>query len=905
MSIHEIRVKSKFESNITHIYRFENITSEQAELIKEMALTDPVAETSQLNGDKDPKLTEIGYIPGVTDPIASSLLTAAKLLGIFPAAVSSSKEYESSVEGPNQIEEIVTQRPETLIYEGQSKPMQIIPILDLFDEQLLALSQNRSLFLTLEEMQVIQAHFRDLKRNPTDLELETLAQTWSEHCAHKTFKAILVDRDGNEKLPLFTRIKDASRKYFDRAEVITAFSDNSGGIRFYDGFVIIGKGETHNSPVAIVPYAGALTKNGGLYRDIAGTGKGGENLVSLMINNFAPPNTKPKPGSLPPKMLLLQNSRGEREYGNPMGIPTHAISLHSHPDFGPKPTSLGVAIGIALEKNAKKGKPKIGDLIIAFGGPTGGDGLHGATFSSGEMTGKTHEHHAAAVQLGDPIVERTMFDALLQSAHLINALTDCGAGGFASAIGEMADGIGARVQLNAITLKYSGLASWEKWLSESQERMVAAVSVESWEELREMCKRYNTEATVLGHFTGTNKLEIFDSEEQVGDLDLDFLHRGLPQRRMLMQPREIKLGDMRAPELPASLSDAVFTVAAHLNVCSKEEMHRQYDQTVQGMTILSPYCGVHQDVPNDGTVLAPIFDKDCGIVLTHALNPALNRIDPFAGSLWAFAHAATKYAAIGGDIDHAAGIDNFIWPFPDPESLGDLDASVDALCLMIDTLKIPMVSGKDSLSSTYRGLDNEVIKAPPSLNITLFGKIPDINKTVSCDFKSAHSCICLVGKPDINSMGGSVYFATNGMESEGQVPRVDLDTLPGTFSAIRDAMEAGKIKSAKAIGEGGLAMALAQMCFGGDCGAYVNLAGLGAKRADFALFNESAGCMLVEVENGKVANEIFADVAHVVIGFTTEERELQFSSNEMTFAPIKLDLLKESWQKPMKEILYA
>lgn len=904
MPIAEIRISSKLEPNITHIYRFEGISDEEAVKLSQLALTDPITQTSVVNDTSTSAGIEIGYKPGVTDPISDSLMSACALLGIKPTAVSSSREFQNGQATPSQIEMVIKEKPDTLLFAADSRPVEIINLSALTCDQLERLSETRSLFLNLEEMLTIQSYYRKINREPSDIELETFAQTWSEHCAHKTFKAILHDKYGRVKEPLMTRLKRTSQKFFDRVGVVTAFSDNSGGILFYDGFVIIGKGETHNSPVAIEPDAGARTKVGGLFRDINGTGRGARNLATFVINNFAYPYNIAKLGSLDPKHLLLENSRGEREYGNPMGIPTHGVSLHFHPDFGPKPTSLGVAIGMTREQYSHKGEPEVGDLIVTVGGSTGRDGIHGATFSSAEMTTQTLETHGTAVQLGDPIIEQAMFEALLKTPHLIRAITDCGAGGYASAIGEMADGIGAEVFLDDIPLKYSGLSSWEKWLSESQERMVVAVPPEHWNEFARICALYDTKAAIIGKFSGHNKLEIFEQNEKVADIDLNFLHHGLPQRHMLIEPREPTL-DSRKPSLLESVKQQVlnvFEVLANLNICSKEDMHRQYDQTVQAMTVLAPYTGKFQDAANDGVVLAPFHDRSYGVAISHALNPILNRIDPYKGSVWAFAHAASKFAAIGGDISSAAGIDNFIWPVPDPQSLADLDRSMDALCDTMEALRLPMVSGKDSLSSTYRGPDGEVIKVPPSLNITLFGKIPDIEKTVSCDFKSPHSCICLIGQPDIDSMGGSVYFQTQGIVGD-KVPQVDLKVLPKTLHALHQAIELGQIKSAKAIGEGGLITALAQMCFGGDCGAWIETAELKADRVDNAIFNETAGCILIEVENANVALEAFSGVPLAIIGFTTPEKSIRIHRYEMAFDPIDVDELKQVWKKPMRELL--
>ncbi len=900
MAIQEIKVDNA-------IYSFEGVTSDEAEKLRSLVLTDPTYEESKVNSELPVGVIRIGYKPGVTDPIEASLFRTARLINIFPLAVSSSREYKKEeAPDPSQIQTVIKGKLDTLIYEGTPIPVENISITRLEDSTLSDLSKNRGLFLNLEEMSVIRDYYRNQGREPTDVEIETFAQTWSEHCSHKTFKANLVDEKGREKPPMIERIKESSGKNFERADVVTAFKDNAGGMRFYDGYVIIGKVESHISPVAIEPYAGSLTKIGGVLRDPAGTGQGGQNLIAFMVNNFASPYTLTSDipsGCLHPKHVLLENSRGEREYGNPMGIPTHGITLHFHKDFVAKATSLGGVIGLIPENRTEKGKPERGDLIVAVGGKTGRDGIHGATFSSGEMNEKTQTIHSTSVQLGDPIVEKTMFDALLKcrDANLIRAITDCGAGGFSSAIGEMADGIGANVYLDRVATKYAGLSSWEKWLSESQERMVVAIKPENWEEFRKICEIFDTNANIVGDFSGDNQLRIFDNNELVGDIDLQFLHHGLPQRKMKMcysgYPE-----DLRVSDLPEDYNEAFKVVLSHLNVCSKKPMHEMYDKSVQGMTVLSPYVGVNQDVPSDGSIVAPFADKAYGVVTTHAVNPILNRIDPYWGSVWAFASAATKYTAIGGNINEANGIDNYISPFPDEESLGNLDKMTDGLCDMIKITHVPMVSGKDSLSSTYRGTNGQVIKVPPSLNITIFGRIPDIEKTVSCDFKKVGSTICLVGKLDINNMGGSVYFDTQGIVGSN-IPKVDTQELVEVLETVNKAINEGRIKSSKAIGEGGIAAALSQMCFGGNCGARIDISTLNAKRPDFALFNETAGCMLVEVESWDEAQELFGDIHFEVLGTTTMELKIEIHKSWDTISEIDLFELREAWQKPMEEIL--
>ena len=854
MSVQTIKVDNR-------IYRFEGISEKEAQRLRTLALTDPTLQKSELN-PKLSKKREVGYKPGVTDPVEITLFRAANLLGIHPIAVSSSKITDKN---PSQIETVISSPPKTLIHNTTPQKTQKVPVTKLSRKKLESLSEKRSLFLNLSEMLTVQSHYKKIKREPTDLELEVFAQTWSEHCSHKTFKAKLVDEYGEEYRPLMTRIKNASKKYFKKNDVVSAFSDNAGGMSFYGNTVIIGKGETHNSPVAIDPYAGSLTKNGGVYRDIVGFGKGGENLVGFMINNFADPRTNESDlpqGVIHPKTLLLENSRGEREYGNPLGIPTHGITLHFHPNFAPKPTSLGVVIGITRSEYAKKEMPKKGDLILTLGGKTGRDGIHGATFSSGEMTANTQTLHSTAVQLGDPIVEKTMFDAIIavRNAGLIRNITDCGAGGYSSAIGEMAQGVGVEVYLDKVPTKYEGLAPWEIFLSESQERMVLAVDPKNINKVISIASKFETQANVIGKFTGDNHLALKINDEICGHIDLEFLHKGLPQRVMRMKTSNFpSIKRNKAQNVPKVLKSKL----ADLNIASKEELHRMYDMTIQAKTVMVPWVGVNQDIPSEASVLAPISGKNYGVVTAYSCNPILNVTNPYYGAKWAFITAVSKFAAAGGDIGKACGIDNYIWPFPDEESLFSLHKATEGLVEMIELFHIPMVSGKDSLSSTYRDKKGEMIKAPPTLNITILGKVRDFRNTVTPDFKSKNSLICILNAKN---------------ESD----------LPKNFKSLKRAISDGVVLSAKAVAEGGLLVTLCIMCFGGECGATLKI--------DNHLFDESPGRIILEIESDRVAKEYFRSANYKIIGRTTAKKRL--------IIPKVLDedlySLKKIWQDSQK-----
>src|SRR3989344_4900152 len=445
--IHKIlRIKSVEKVTAIKVYRLEGVSQKQAKVLADKLLCEEINQSYSINKqilDGEFQVLEIAYKSGVMNPEVESILKAASDLRI------------------------------KLLVKGSLGKTQSIPIRKCTDKLLLELSKDK-LFLNLEEMKVIQKYFQKIKRDPTDLELETLAQTWSEHCAHKTFKAKII-LDGKEKEPFFTRLKKEALKH--NKNIVSAFVDNAGVMDFYDGWAINGKAETHNAPSAIEPYGGAMTGSGGVFRDVVATGQGAKALVSTDIFCLAPPDldkSKLPEGTLPPGYILKRVVSAVRDYGNRIGIPTNNGSFHFHDNFRAKPIVLVGAYGILPKAKAQKGSPKKGDIAVVIGGRTGRDGIHGATFSSGIMSEKTIEINSTAVQIGNAIEEKRTFDVILEARDqdLIRAVQDLGAGGFSSAIGEMGEKTGVTVRLEKAPLKYQGLAPWEIWVSESQERML-------------------------------------------------------------------------------------------------------------------------------------------------------------------------------------------------------------------------------------------------------------------------------------------------------------------------------------------------------------------------------------------------------------------------------------------------
>lgn len=916
---HALGISSVEKVKTARVFRFEGISEDAARFLAEKLLAEEIYQTFRVNDtviNDAAFLLEVAYRPGVMNPEAASLVKSASDLEVDGLiAADSAWQYgfygKQIIEADIQrivnsllvnatVEYVVKESPKTLVIRGNPGLTEIVPIRIMNDDQLVELSRDK-LFLNLEEMKVIQNYFFSLDRDPTDCEIEIIAQTWSEHCGHKTFKARLLV-DDMEKKPLLKRLSDATEES-KHPLVLSAFVDNSGVMEFYDGMAICGKVETHNSPSAIEPYGGAMTGSGGVFRDIAGTGLGAKVVASTDMFCFAPPDLSEEdipPGCLHPHYLLRRVVAGVRDYGNRMGIPTNNGSLHFHRDFRAKPTVIVGAYGILPVASCQKRNPQPGDLVIAVGGRTGRDGIHGATFSSGEMTDRTIDVNASAVQIGHPIEEKRTFDAILiaRDEGLIRAITDCGAGGFASAVGEMGSETGARIALDIAPLKYPGLDPWEILLSESQERMVLAVAPEHVERFFEICRGYNAEATVLGKFTGDNHFSATYEGHEVMNLDMNFLHDGLPQRTMKACWKRPAFSESNIVA-PADWTGLYKKIMGHLNVCSKEPIVRLYDHGVQGTNALPPFAGVNGDGPNDAVILTPILGKPYGMVISHGLNPVLNQIDPYYGSIWAAAEAVSNAVACGANPREMVLIDNFIWPFPDEELLGALDMSVDACVDFVKATGMPFISGKDSLSSTYRGKDGTVIKIPPVLCVSAFGRIPDAAITVSADFKGTGNHIVLLGGRNSAEMAGSVYCQIQG-DIGNNLPRINPGELMRVLEAVNSAIKSGKLMACHDISEGGLAAALAEMCFGGAAGANIQIPD--HEDAVNFLFNETAGCFLAELHSGLVPGEIFKDIPHRIIGVVSTQRSITVTHNRDLLFTLDLNDLKTEWQKPMKEV---
>jgi len=787
---------------------------------------------------------------------------------------------------------------------------EIIPIQNANNTELLRISQNGLLSLNLTEMQAIQSHFAGLGRDPTDVEIETLAQTWSEHCVHKTFRG-LIEYTENEKQPitinglLKTTIVQVTEE-LNKSWCVSVFEDNAGIIEFDNEHNLVFKVETHNHPSAIEPYGGAGTGIGGVIRDSLGTGLGAKPILNTNVFCFGLPsldyNQLPK-GTLHPKRVFKGVVSGVRDYGNRMGIPTANGAILFDYRYTGNPLVYCGNVGIIPADRCQK-KVELGDAIVVIGGKTGRDGIHGATFSSLELDDSS-ENLGSVVQIGNPIVEKKITDVLIQARdlNLYNCITDCGAGGLSSAIGEMGSDFGAEVYLDDVSLKYEGLAPWEIWLSEAQERMVISVPLHNLDPFLEICQAESVEATVLGKFTDTKQLQIHYDSQIVADLSMDFLHHGIP--------RITKQAVWKKPihpnpnfERPKDLTEILHNILACPNVASKEWVIRQYDHEVQGGMVIKPLVGIENDGPSDACVTLPVLGSKKGVVIANGINPLFGDIDPYHMAASAIDEAIRNVISVGGRFDRVALLDNFSWGNPDkPDRLGGLVRAAQACYDIALAYSTPFISGKDSLYNEYHDTSTgDQLAIPGTLLISAISVIDDVDKAITMDAKSPGNLIYVIGKT-YDEIGGSHYTAIHNFVGNS-VPVVRPETGKRIIQSLNHAIDQRLIRSCHDCSEGGIGVACAEMAFAGGFGMNLDLSNVPRSNQtnadELILFSESNSRFIAEIspKNQKEFEHALIGVPFNVIGQVTEGKE--FIINGMTtgekIVDTTTDQLKASWQ---------
>ena len=767
-----------------------------------------------------------------------------------------------------------------------------VPLLQADDDALRRLSTEGELSLSLVEMRAVQAHYRGLEREPSACELETIAQTWSEHCKHKTLTGVVevVGPDGQvERIDnlLKSTIARATHE-LDRDFCVSVFVDNAGIVRFDQGHDLAIKVETHNHPSAIDPYGGAGTGIGGVIRDLLGAGLGARPIANTDAFFVGPPDLAaedvPK-GTMHPRRILRGVVSGVRDYGNRMGIPTVSGGVWFDEGYVANPLVYAGTVGLIPHGMADK-EVRPGDRIVTVGGRTGRDGIHGATFSSIELHEDSETTSSAAVQIGDPITEKRVLDCLLRARDegLYRGITDCGAGGFSSAVGEMGEKCGADVELDRVPLKYSGLASHEIWISEAQERMVLAVPPEHLDACLAVFASEDVEAVDIGSFTDTGRLVVRDQGEVVADLAMDFLHDGTPRptrRARWVAPEHADPGCPPAEDAGATL----LALLADPTIASKEWIVRQYDHEVQGLSALKPLVGPRADGPGDAAVLTPLSTSRMGAAIACGANARTGVLDPYAMATAAIDEALRNVVAVGADPDRTAILDNFSWGNCDFEDrMGSMVLACQACYDAAMAYRTPFVSGKDSLNNEYR-VGERTLSIPPTLLITALAIVPDVGRCVSMDLKRAGNGLYLVGATRAE-LGGSFYLAHRGLDG-GRVPRPDLERAPRLLRALHAAMAAGHVAAAHDLSEGGLAVAAAEMALAGRLGATIDLAQVpcegdlaGCDPDALRLWSESCTRFLVEVapEHSGAFEAALAGLPVARVGEVTAEPEFNVRS---------------------------
>ncbi len=907
-------------------------------------------------------LIEVGFRPGVTDNVGKTAREAiGLLLGRHGAVqVYTSRQYAVKGDiGRDGAERIASgllaneliQRYEIIGRDEWDSARGVAPyiprvIIDdnpsseeidlaVSDEELQAISNSRVLALTVDEIKIIREYLRTesvlrgretvgLGSQITDAELECLAQTWSEHCKHKIFNSLITYEDEQGKTELIDSlfsscIKKATKKIRkvlgDDDWCLSVFVDNAGIIRFNDKYNLVFKVETHNSPSALDPYGGALTGIVGVNRDPFGTGKGSKLIFNTDVFCFASPfhDAPLPPRILHPRRIYDGVREGVEHGGNKSGIPTVNGCLVFDERYLGKPLVYCGTGGIMPARiqgeptHSKKIIP--GDVIIMTGGRIGKDGIHGATFSSEEL----HEGSpVTAVQIGDPITQKKMTDFLLiaRDKNLYRAITDNGAGGLSSSVGEMATLCGGcDIDLKKAPLKYAGLQPWEILISEAQERMSLAVPPEKCEVFLALAAKMDVEATILGTFTDSGIFHVRYGEKTVAYLDMQFLHEGLPKMRLFARWTPPRHEEPDFPE-PEDLGRALKEMLGRLNICSKESVVRQYDHEVQGGSAIKPLVGAANDGPSDAAVIRPILDTFEGVVVANGICPRYSDIDTYHMAACAIDEAVRNAVAVGGSLDRLAGIDNFCWCDPvesdkNPDGLYKLAQLVRANRALYDyttAYGVPCISGKDSMKNDYI-IGGTKISIPPTLLFSTMGKIADVRKAVTMDAKRPGDLVYVLGET-CEELGGSEWFALHGFIGN-TVPKVNAQRAKKLYRALSRAIDSRLVASCHDCSDGGLGIALAEVAFAGGFGMDIALSDVpreGITRDDYLLFSESQSRFVVTIspQAKEAFEEIMAGHTCACIGTVTSEGIFRIAGmSGKAIVEQSIGSLKEAWQKTL------
>ena len=889
---------------------------------------------------------EVGLLPGMTDNVGKTAGTAVRdVLGKNPDVYFSKVYY---IDGEFEDEATLDEIAEKLlankvierwrIFSPENTEFSPFPAkveaghipevekinMDVSPVELEEMSRERLLALSLEEMKGIKEYYKrketieerekvGLDSRATDVELEALAQSWSEHCKHKIFNSEIEYYENGEKIEeinsIFrTYIKGATEKAM-KPYVVSVFKDNGGIIKFNLEHDVAVKVETHNAPSALDPYGGAITGILGVNRDVLGTGMGAKPVANMDMLCFGYLDEKDVPeGAMHPKRIAKGVVKGIEGGGNPVGIPTVNGSITFEKCYTARPLVYAGTVGIM--PNQVNGKPSSekdvepGSLAVMVGGRIGKDGIHGATFSSQQLTTGVS---SSVVQIGDAITQKKVIDLVLEARDfgLFDAITDNGAGGLSSSIGEMAQfSGGCEIYLDRCPLKYGGLDPWEILLSESQERMTLAVPREKWDELLELAKKHDVEATVVGTFTDSGYFHILYNEKTVGYLSMEFLHEGMGKMKLKASWEEKLQPEPRLTETDPN--EILLRLLASPNIASKEWVIRQYDHEVQGGSVVKPVmCG---NGTSDGGVIRPLLGCQEGLVISHGLCPKQVE-DSYHMAQLAVDEAVRNAVASGAMFGYLAGLDNFSWPDPiksekNPDGdykLAQLVRCAKGLHDAAVAYRVPLISGKDSMKNDYYS-DGEKYSINPTLLVTVVGKIQDIEEAVTCNFKNPGDSIYLLGKT-MGALGGSEYYKSYGGIGNG-MPRVDLEANASLYNAVSKAAAGGLLSSAHDVSDGGIAVALAECTMGGLRGADFEMGEAESETEDERafLFSEDPGRFIVSVspENESRFRQVFSGLPAAKVGRVRGDKRMVIRKDGKMIVNQDITEMKALWRRALK-----
>ena len=868
----------KASLDISHVYTIQyNFSEDKINKIAD-SLHNPVVQKPRINQPVNIKFDwalELGFLPGVTDNVANT--TTEIINDLFKINIGLSKVFTSKVLfitsnklKKTDIENIAKELINILIERFHIKDYNqyvkdkgmdyIVPIvkleqsqdvleidLEVNNEELSELGkkgildiktqQRRGpLALSLDNLKAIRDYYKKQGRKPTDIEIESIAQTWSEHCKHTIFSSELDEikqgifkkyiKGATEKIR-----KDLGKKDF----CVSVFKDNSGAIIFDDDYLVTDKAETHNSPSALDPYGGAITGIVGVNRDTIGFGLGAMPIVNKYGYCVGRPEDKKiiyrakdkQNPSLPPRRILDGVVHGVNQGGNCSGIPTPTGFLYIDDHYKGKPLIFVGTIGLIPRKlpdgrlsHEKKAQPN--DNIVMIGGRVGKDGIHGATFSSEAMDSGSP---ATAVQIGDPITQKKFSDAVVKEARdkrLYSSITDNGAGGLSCSVAEMAEECGGFiVNLEKVPLKYPGLQPWETWISESQERMTLAVPDDKLEEFQNLMESRGVESTIIGKFNDTNRAIVKFDGKEIFNLDMNFLHQGLCETKLKTKPYPY---NKKEPKIKVKNQQELFEkVLGSYNISSYEFISKQYDHEVQHNSVIKPLVGKGR-VNGAAQVVKPLLHSTKGLVISEVILPRLSQINCYDMAACAIDTAIRNSVAAGANINHLALLDNFCWCSSDePERLYQLKDAAKACYDYATAYKTPFISGKDSMYNDFKGFDekNKEIKISvlPTLMISTLGVIDNVKNTMTMDFKIPDDLIYIIGKTKDECGASEFYHSCNEVGAKSQ--KVDSKKARKLYEKIFEIKNL--LSSCASVEKGGLLIALAKMSIAGQLGTEIDI----------------------------------------------------------------------------------